>query len=86
MLYKQIQQKSSKKLQIFRLKNLQVVCEDVHSTVTLTIQAGHYPAASTSQRIPFSFSTQLNNYTSKLEKKICKSLKKKFVKVLTWKH
>lgn len=76
MLYKQIQQKSSKKLQIFRLKNLQVVCENVHSTVTLTIQAGYYPAVSTSRRIPFSFSTQLNNYISKLEKKICKSLKK----------
>lgn len=42
MLYKQIQQESLK-LQMCRLKNLQVVCEDVHSTVTLTIQAGYYP-------------------------------------------
>lgn len=68
MLYKQIQQKCSKKLPICRLKNLHIVCKDVHSTITLTIQAGYYPAVSVSWGIPFSFSTQLNNDISKLKK------------------
>lgn len=40
MLSKQNQQESSKKLQILKLKNLQVACKDVHSA-TLTILASY---------------------------------------------